>query len=212
MSTHPLLDYMNTYGVRPFLPFDGSWFYGDTLFVIDPLFDFALASALATGHLVKNYRRHFAIAGLVLVTLYIGARTELRNLSQSFLSDFDKAAVSPAALNPFRWTGLIDSAVHVSVVAIDPFKGLVGEPYRIPKSPPDSIIRKAAETRSGNAFFGFARFPVARVRENESGYSVLFLDVRYYNDSSRTGFAAKILLDSSLLVIDESLGFNQSVD
>lgn len=34
--SHPLLDWMNTYGVRVLMPFDGRWFYGDALFIIDP--------------------------------------------------------------------------------------------------------------------------------------------------------------------------------
>lgn len=35
-ASHPLLDWTNSYGVRPFLPWDGRWIYGDLLFVIDP--------------------------------------------------------------------------------------------------------------------------------------------------------------------------------
>lgn len=34
--THPLLDWANNYGVRPLLPWDTSWFYGDLLFILDP--------------------------------------------------------------------------------------------------------------------------------------------------------------------------------
>jgi inner membrane protein len=34
--SHPLLDWLNTYGVRLLMPFDGTWFYGDTLFIMDP--------------------------------------------------------------------------------------------------------------------------------------------------------------------------------
>jgi inner membrane protein len=34
--THPVLDWMNTYGMRWWLPFDGRWSYGDSLFIIDP--------------------------------------------------------------------------------------------------------------------------------------------------------------------------------
>jgi inner membrane protein len=33
---HLLLDFTNSYGVRPLLPFDGRWFYGDIVFVADP--------------------------------------------------------------------------------------------------------------------------------------------------------------------------------
>lgn len=34
--SHPALDWLNTYGVRLMMPFDGRWFYGDALFIVDP--------------------------------------------------------------------------------------------------------------------------------------------------------------------------------
>ena len=34
--THPVLDLLNTYGIRLLMPFSGHWFYGDTLFIADP--------------------------------------------------------------------------------------------------------------------------------------------------------------------------------
>jgi inner membrane protein len=34
--SHPLLDWTNNYGVRPLLPWDGRWFYGDLVFIVDP--------------------------------------------------------------------------------------------------------------------------------------------------------------------------------
>ena len=34
--SHPVLDFMNTYGIRLLEPFSHRWFYGDTLFIIDP--------------------------------------------------------------------------------------------------------------------------------------------------------------------------------
>lgn len=36
IASHPLLDWTNSYGVRPLLPWDGRWIYGDILFVVDP--------------------------------------------------------------------------------------------------------------------------------------------------------------------------------
>jgi inner membrane protein len=53
LLSHLLLDYFNTYGVRPFLPFDASWFYGDMLFIIDPWTWLILGAALFLGS-----RRH----------------------------------------------------------------------------------------------------------------------------------------------------------
>lgn len=35
-GSHPLLDFANSYGLRPFLPWDGRWVYGDILFIVDP--------------------------------------------------------------------------------------------------------------------------------------------------------------------------------
>ncbi len=45
--THPALDWMNTYGMRWWLPFDGSWSYGDSLFISDPWLWLMLGSAVA---------------------------------------------------------------------------------------------------------------------------------------------------------------------
>lgn len=35
-ASHPLLDWANNYGVRPLLPWNGQWFYGDLVFIVDP--------------------------------------------------------------------------------------------------------------------------------------------------------------------------------
>ncbi|HEY8226940.1 MAG TPA: metal-dependent hydrolase [Pyrinomonadaceae bacterium] len=35
-ATHPLLDWTNSYGIRPFLPWDSRWAYGDLLYIVDP--------------------------------------------------------------------------------------------------------------------------------------------------------------------------------
>jgi len=34
--THPVLDWLNVYGMRWLMPFDGRWFYGDALFIVEP--------------------------------------------------------------------------------------------------------------------------------------------------------------------------------
>ncbi len=34
--SHPLLDLVNSYGVRLLMPFSDRWFYGDSIFIIDP--------------------------------------------------------------------------------------------------------------------------------------------------------------------------------
>ncbi len=34
--SHPILDWLNNYGMRWLMPFDGRWSYGDALFIVDP--------------------------------------------------------------------------------------------------------------------------------------------------------------------------------
>ncbi len=43
--SHPLLDWTNSYGVRPFLPWSGRWFYGDLVFILDPFLWLTLGGA-----------------------------------------------------------------------------------------------------------------------------------------------------------------------
>ncbi|MEI6666829.1 MAG: metal-dependent hydrolase [Acidobacteriota bacterium] len=44
--SHPLLDWLNSYGVRLLMPFSDRWFYGDTLFIVDPWLWLMLGSAV----------------------------------------------------------------------------------------------------------------------------------------------------------------------
>ena len=51
-ATHPLMDWTNNYGVRPFLPWNGRWFYGDLVFIVDPFILLVVGGAafLATSN------------------------------------------------------------------------------------------------------------------------------------------------------------------
>lgn len=44
--SHPALDWLNNYGLRWLMPFDGRWFYGDALFIVDPWVWLALGGVL----------------------------------------------------------------------------------------------------------------------------------------------------------------------
>jgi inner membrane protein len=48
--THPTLDWLNNYGLRWLMPFDGRWFYGDALFIIDPWVWLAFGGVLFAAH------------------------------------------------------------------------------------------------------------------------------------------------------------------
>lgn len=44
-ASHPLMDWTNSYGVRPLLPWSGQWYYGDLVFILDPFIWLTLGGA-----------------------------------------------------------------------------------------------------------------------------------------------------------------------
>ncbi len=44
-ATHPLLDWMNNYGIRLLLPWSSQWIYGDFVFIVDPYLWMAFGGA-----------------------------------------------------------------------------------------------------------------------------------------------------------------------
>lgn len=75
--SHPLLDWLNTYGVRLLMPFDDRWFYGDTLFIVDPW----LWLLAAAGVVLARSGNYPAIVGWIL----LAAVATILILSTSFI-------------------------------------------------------------------------------------------------------------------------------
>jgi len=211
MATHPLLDYMNPYGWRPFLPWNGTWYYGDIVFIFDPYLDLALLAGIFWGTLRPSRKRIAALVSFCLAIAYIGTRIELHALAAAKLGavtqmrGFANWAVLPQMLNPLHWNGIVATENGVlnvplaslgdSVVSIDNIRQM--DPVI-----PSPIVTQAEGTRSAAALLRFARFPVTRVEPLASGYRVIFMD-------SHTPLTAEILLDRSLNVINEILFFDR---
>lgn len=66
-ATHPLMDWTNNYGVRPLLPWNGKWFYGDLVFIVDPYLLLVLGGA---AFLLTSNRR-LKIAGWSLLAIVV---------------------------------------------------------------------------------------------------------------------------------------------
>ncbi len=49
VSSHLCMDWQGSYGWRPFLPWSGTWYYGDLVAIVDPFFWFVPLVALAWG-------------------------------------------------------------------------------------------------------------------------------------------------------------------
>jgi inner membrane protein len=68
-ATHPLMDWTNNYGVRPLLPWDGRWFYGDLVFIVDPYLLLGLGGAAFL--LTSNRRWKIVVWSLLAMVITI---------------------------------------------------------------------------------------------------------------------------------------------
>ncbi len=72
--SHPFLDWLNTYGVRVLSPFSDRWFYGDTLFIIDPWMWLLAACAVVLAHSqVKSSMAGWVVVGLATSALVLSS-------------------------------------------------------------------------------------------------------------------------------------------
>jgi hypothetical protein len=114
--------------------------------------------------------------------------------------------------NPRIWDGVIGTKEEMIKVRIDTRRGVERELVRMPKGVSSEVIGHASAAPSAHTFIRFARFPVTRIDGTEFGYRVTFIDFRFYNETTGRAFAAEVLLDQSLRVTKDSLGFNKVVE
>jgi inner membrane protein len=69
LASHLLLDASNTYGIHPFDPFDGRWYYGDALFILKPWLWLLLGIPLAWDAAGRVIRVVFLALATLLVAV-----------------------------------------------------------------------------------------------------------------------------------------------
>ena len=219
MATHPALDYLNSYGTRPLLPFSGKWYYGDVVFIFDPYLDTVLFAGLVAGFFWPHRRRAATWISLVLSLLYIAARVELHNMAVSQvlqlanIREADRLAVLPN-VSPVQWDVIAESKSQVvrfdwdmwSQVRVD------SSVTTMDSAPWSAIIEHAMTARDAKAMFRFARFPVTRIHKLPSGYRVTFLDFRFYRGPANTALATEVTLDKSMQVLNEQTSFVKKIN
>jgi inner membrane protein len=226
-ASHLLLDFTNSYGVRPFLPFSGHWYAWDIMFIVDPLLLFLLVAGLGVPALLrlmseemgarKPAYRAGAITALVAMALLWGVRDLAHRRVLSVLDSHAYAHENPRRVdafpapgNPFAWTGVVETDSSFHVVAVSALDDDVNvddaEVFRKPE--PGPALAAAGQTRTAAIFLRFARFPWSDTQEYETGYSVTLRDLRFA--SLRTGlrgFVVDVKLDKNLRVLSESFSF-----
>ena len=68
---HIAMDYQNNYGVHPFWPFDDRWYYGDVLFIVEPLL--CVVGLVVIAFCSRTKVARVALAALLVAVLVAGA-------------------------------------------------------------------------------------------------------------------------------------------
>ena len=78
LVSHPLLDWTNSYGLRPWLPFSGKWYYGDLVYIVDPYLWLILGGAVFLTAQRTRVTRPVWIAVVVFMSFLVARNAEAR--------------------------------------------------------------------------------------------------------------------------------------
>jgi inner membrane protein len=207
--SHILLDYTNSYGIRPLWPFSERWISWDIVSIFEP----ALLVALLLGLIVPSLfslinqeigarRNRNAPPGRLAAALALLAvfciwglrdyehRRAVAALQARTYENFDALRVSayPYMLNPFLWYGVAETPnffarMNVSSLTpeVDP-DGTMQIRYK-PEETPITLAAKRSYT--GQVYLSWAAYPVTETETlpndstDSAAYLVRFRDLRY---------------------------------
>ncbi len=184
--SHPFLDWLNSYGVRLLMPFSRRWFYGDTLFIVDPwlLLVLGLGIALARRRAGKGSpaaarpaRLALAAAAAYVVLGFAGTQVARRTV-EAAVPGAARVLAGPVMLDPLRRELLVEEGAgyRPGSFGLLPGRGWTLDAAAIATAADGPAARLARATPEGSAFLRWARFPYFRAE----GDTLRILDARYF--------------------------------
>ena len=203
IATHPLLDFMNSYGMRWLMPFSGRWFYGDTLFIVDPWVWAGLTAGFVLARRRKSGRpAAAALAGLALYIVAMGtSNIAARSLIKASVTDALGAEpvrimAAPLPVNPMRRWVVIEEGETYRFGSFDWVRSprFVLSDHTIERGPRSPVAAAATRGPEVRKFLSWARFPFFVVERRRGGHAVHIGDARYTLDASDSWAAMTVEL------------------
>lgn len=191
--THPFLDYMNNYGMRWLMPFRDVWYYGDTLFIVDPWMWLALGvgafwSRRRWNRGVLREGRPARVA-LIAVCVYIAVMADLRILARNEAHEGltrggeapERIMAGPVMVTPLRRQVVAEMDGGYAVGGVDWLRTptFQAAPDLVLRGADHPAVAVASVTREGKIFLHWARYPYFVVEEKPDRYVVKMGDARY---------------------------------
>jgi inner membrane protein len=197
--SHPVLDWMNSYGVRFLMPLSDRWFYGDTLFIVDPpllvifgLGWFVSSRALKAG---KVWSATTARVAVMTAVLYMGAMKGMSSITRDAAATrFGYVAPGPRDLMvvplPITWLAR-DVVINKGDVygssrwRMNGLRAeLAGDQSGTESGATPAVVSAVRETPDGAKFLSWSRFPYF---VPEPGIGTIFVgDARYSSGTTES--------------------------
>lgn len=207
VASHPLLDFLNAYGMRWFMPFSERWTYGDTLFIADPVVWVVLAAGV---YVAKRRERRLRASedashgptasrpvvaprtALLVVAAYVGIMAASNVWGRSIVKrtlheqgiQTVRMMVQPLAVNPFvRRVVVQDPDVYrfgtLRFLPTPSYEPLALSLRNYPWHPAAAAAVRGPKPRQ---FMSWSRFPFYVLEERDSVTIVHIGDARYTID------------------------------
>jgi len=184
--SHPVLDWLNTYGIRLLMPFSPRWFYGDAVFIVDPWLWLLLGATLVSarrGRSRRTVRVHASLAaGYVALLVLLSPVAEQRTLAYAHTHGVPEATevmYQPQPATPHLASVIVvtPDAYHMGRFDWLPVPRATLDGDRIARGDWSlPAVQAARRDPSARDFLTWSRYPYVRV---EPDGSVFFGDARF---------------------------------
>ncbi len=179
--SHLLLDFTNSYGVRPFFPFNAHWYAWSIVSIFDPvMFGLLLMGLLVPallGLVEGEMRRRqpgvlrgraWAITALVGVCLlytlrngeHLHALVLTRQGGSTMAQPLLRVAAEPAMADPFLWRTLMETNNGYQFATVHTVGDRIDAGAIVPKPPVTAAVRAAKQSYLGRVYESWSSWPL----------------------------------------------------
>jgi inner membrane protein len=198
--SHPFFDWLNVYGIRLLEPFSSQWFYGDTLFIIDPWL-----WALLIGAVWWSRRREKAGAvkwvrpaqvGIAAVLAYVGlngAITWMNYTTRGVMTEpYPVAHITAPVPLAFWRREQVAQIEDGRWISSDWDGSEFGYGYANSKAGQCKLPNLAAARRTNSQLDAFLFWSRAPFATRAADGSVILYDARFYDPRARDRFSVAL--------------------
>jgi inner membrane protein len=209
--SHVFLDFLNNYGVRLLTPFSWHWFYGDSVFIIDPWLWLMLGVGiwLTRRRQVRTPVRGALLFATAYILLMLVSARAARGIVERVWHDMRGAQplavmVGPLPITPFTREVIVDAGDHYETGTFSWWSSsLMMDPERIPKNDRRSEVAAAREAPNVRAFLVWSRFPFWTLTPEGANVRVSVFDMRFL--AGGRGFAQSVVVPGDAVKSDRNV-------